>query len=1250
MSGDTFDVHVLPVGPVDSFADAGTLDEAKLTVAALAQMGGRPVTAADMPEVIVSLSGADAALARWSTKRDGEDRSSALLWFGHGQARDVGAVLHVPRTRPDGGNAYVTPAMFAHHIHEEQTRRQRNSDDLWAVVVIEACNGRSFVGDIANLFQGSRRPPGHALLLVGSGEISGPGYLGKFRQALEDYLVSLTHHDQVFTLRHIADVVCRDKDVFFSQILGADPGTEFRLVLPGDFQDAGAMTVADQQRLKAGDALRSVPVGRVAAGASHLETTTRFAGRAEDLQRIADWAGNPRGAAVLAVTGPAGAGKSALLAEAVRRAPEGNLPGVVVLALTGSTPDDVVRRLAMWLGLQDQEGAYVDAVRAAFVNAPPQGQWLIVADALDEARDPVQVASVLRDLTNVPGVRLLVGTRPASARGAIGDQGDVPGTDLLEVLGSRTGYAEVWTVEPDAVGAREYTEKHVRRLAMRHLEPGDTLSALVRKVADRVESHVRSGEWQFLQATLVIQAIEERTTILFDNDSLSVLLESNRSGLFGAAVTRITAEMPKARAFLRALTYGHGRGLPRAEGIWAKAAAGLAGDGGVDDGDLASFLHLAAGYIMLDGEYRRSVYRLANRSFTDQLLETGDHEQERFGMFAALLELADRQARSKERMSPHLRSRLAEYASDCGAQGWAALAGHTAVLDALPMPSLTALALSPRPGAEAAAIDLPIEVVGTVVSAHLIESSDHDDRPGLRQLGGLRATGRLHEAGPNAAWRIRWGRLRRVPPHLQLEGVDGAVSAVAADPSARWLVTGSLDGTILVWEPWRRHHPTRLMRDATSAVSAIGACGSKGIDDVPVLLAAAHEDRKVRLWQLTSEVPTSQTHTSREVIRAIVALHGEPFRFVIAGEAGYVALLDAAGIAPQQTEPPSSTEVVGLVPISGRCGERFFATAQQSGHIGLWSADGPSPVLLSVVRSPSVLAGMATAASAEGAILVTTSMSGAVGYWKLNGDNKIVADVEAEQQDNRPRDLGRQAIPVVVSAAGRTASIFGQNDGVLMVTCPGGRLEPVQMGKKAIRAMTVLRGPHSGPVVAVTVERDRRVHFWDPSVPVGFQGEGGSYPVADHMYRHEWANGGEALVIVKKRGDEARPMVLDATNGDEWLSADAVLTEENGTCGTGTIVGVAAQELGYRVVAEVPLVSERGFVNVAATANRRGAVVLWRRAGEGWDRLRVIELGAACRGLVVLNELRLAVSTDDGVLVLDLCGTCSSDGSENDDE
>jgi hypothetical protein len=996
------------------------------------------------------------------------------------------------------------------------------------------------------------------------------------------------------------------------------------------------MIVADQQRLKAGSVLRQMPVGQVAAGAGHLETTTRFTGRAADLQRIAGWAGTSNGAPVLIVTGAAGAGKSVLLAEAVRRAPDSHPSrALVVLALTGSTPDDVIRRLASGLGLRDGEITSVEAVRAALAHIPPEGRWLIVADALDEARDPVQVASMLRDLAEVPGVKLLVGTRAKAAGGE-------PGTDLLEVLGSRTGHAEVWTVGPDVVGAREYTENHVRRLAERHLAPGDALSAIVRKVADRVESHLRSGKWQFLQATLVIQAIEEKTTILLDDEPLSDLLESNTSGLFSAAVARITAEMPKARAFLLALTYGHGRGLPRAEGVWMKAAAGLAGESGVDDGDLALFLHRAAGYIMVDGEYRRSVYRLAHRSFTDQLLESGDQEQERFGVFAALLDLAARQAQLGERVSPHLRSRLAEYASDCGARGWAALAAQTAVLDVLPMPSLSALALSPRPGSEAAEIDLPIEVLGTVTSAHLIESSQQDDRPGLRQLGGMRATGRLHEAGPNAAWRICWGRLRRTPPHLQLEGVDGAVSVVASNPSARWLVTGSLDGTVLVWEPWRRHSPTKVLRSTTRAVVAIAARGNNE-DDVPALLAVAHEDRKIQMWDVVDEGTEPRTYTSSEAIRAITVMQDEPARFVVVGEGGYVALLDEAGIALQQNEPASSAEVIAVVPISGRAGERLFATAQRTGHIGLWSADGASPVLLSVTEFSGLLSGMAAATTPVGTVLVTTAVNGAVGYWKLD-DDRIVPDVESEQRNDLPRNLEGQALPVVVSDAGTTLPIFGRTDGDLLMTSGDGCLDAVSMGKRAIRGMTVLRGPHAGPVVAVTVERDRRVHFWDPSVSLGPISEVGPYPVAEHIGLHVGANGDEALVIVEKSAGRSTNTVLDAVSGEEWTSAAEVEVEAKSSAHVDTIVGNAEGDLGRRVTAQVPLILDEEWVRVAATADRNGSVVLWRCVdAERWEQFRVIELGSPCRGMLALKDLRLAVSTDDGVLVLDVSGACSSE-------
>ncbi len=195
---------------------------------------------------------------------------------------------------------------------------------------------------------------------------------------------------------------------------------------------------------------------------------------------------------------------------------------------------------------------------------------------------------------------------------------------------------------------------------------------------------------------------------------------------------------------------------------------------------------------------------------------------------------------------------------------------------------------------------LPIEVLGTVASAHLIRAATPADRPGLRQLGGLRAAGRLHPAGSGAAWEVCWGRLRTLPPHLKLAGTDGAVSALAAHDRAPWLVTGTLDGTVTVWEPWRAHHPTQVLHGSDRPVSALAALGEGpdgSGDEGPGLLLAAHDDRTLHLWDTGDDrrpVPPAVAKAG-EVVRFAAALPGGVRRFALGGDGGYLALLDADG-------------------------------------------------------------------------------------------------------------------------------------------------------------------------------------------------------------------------------------------------------------------------------------------------------------------------------------------------------------------
>ncbi|UYM25755.1 WD40 domain-containing protein [Streptomyces albus] len=103
-------------------------------------------------------------------------------------------------------------------------------------------------------------------------------------------------------------------------------------------------------------------------------------------------------------------------------------------------------------------------------------------------------------------------------------------------------------------------------------------------------------------------------------------------------------------------------------------------------------------------------------------------------------------------------------------------------------------------------------MLGSLTAAPLIRAARPADRPGLRQLGALRTTGRLPQAGPGASWWVSWGLLRRHAPHLTLGGHTRPVRALASwnEGSARF-VSGAEDGSVMVWDPWFSHAPIAVV-------------------------------------------------------------------------------------------------------------------------------------------------------------------------------------------------------------------------------------------------------------------------------------------------------------------------------------------------------------------------------------------------------------------------------------------------------
>jgi hypothetical protein len=536
---------------------------------------------------------------------------------GHGEYSDFGyhlaladsdSPLHEENSLP--GDRLQT------NLRNRIARRADAAGDGWVLLILDTCGSFDGSWDIYRRFD--RRPPNVGVIGTTHG---GAAFAGTFSQKFGEEMTGFTGNDtDGIPVRELSRRL-EESGFPVNQNFAATA----RLPLPLDAAPPTQATLDVYAELrtvldKAPAEMRDHFYAK-AQGAEIGEAAWHFSGRANERRVLSAWLSSA-GGGMFVVTGVAGSGKSALLGmilatsdDDIRRGlanlrqepiPDDQRPvGVTfnaVVHLRGLTIADAIQTLASKLALGGVSD--VDALIAA---ARERGAAFILVDALDEARDPMTIAALLRQLALVPGVRVLIGTRQSLHQDL--DTPMPPDGEVLVALDARPEHT--LTLQRDADAVRLYV---ARRLQQPGVPP---LGIAASRVAELIASH----DEPFLFARLAVHEIIADPKWAASMDRLTQLLSGKHRGIFARAVQRLAADEPKAEALLHALTYARGNGFPRTGGVWVIAGAALS-DRSSNDSLVAKVLKVAAPYIMHDSEFGQGVYRLAHRTFVEHYLRS----------------------------------------------------------------------------------------------------------------------------------------------------------------------------------------------------------------------------------------------------------------------------------------------------------------------------------------------------------------------------------------------------------------------------------------------------------------------------------------------------------------------------------------------------------------------------------------------------------------------------------------------------
>ncbi|MEU2346317.1 hypothetical protein ABZ745_31565 [Streptomyces sp. NPDC013082] len=1127
------------------------------------------------------LRGADAVnerLEHWANPTKPED--SFLYWVGHGSSDGGSTTLlahtHSPNPLTRGG---ISPQDLLHYL----TTRQAHRGAGWAIVVIDACTSARFVDQL--YAQALIDANATNFVLVATSH-DGSTTIGAFRRALAIALVTAFRGQDSIDLRELATELNRSLDgspthahttAGRALLHRARPTPAAAWNTPLDVAAEITSVLAD---LDDDERRHFLPK---AAGAELGQQNWYFEGRDSERNDIFTWL-NTVEHGMLAITGPAGSGKSALLGHVlVHTRPElaapltraGQLSPLPVgtsapedvfdaaIHLTGATPQAILARVAHTAGapaptatdpLARQTKSLIEHLHTR--GQPGQGRQsgarlTMLLDALDEAHQPLFIAEhILRPLAALPGIRLVIGTRRSTFEGP--DQPQPADQNLITALGAlhpaTAPHTRVLGLSRDQQAMTRYIQR--RLTASAHHGTLTTDATALQATA----SLLGSLERHFLYARLAVHEILHAPALAQDP---TPLLNTDHRGLFARAVDRLTARHPANGPLLHALALAQGHGLPARDGIWATAATALQpqDDSPVTDQEITTLLHDAAPYLMLDAEHGQSVYRLAHRTFSEHLATTRpDLARDHQDVTVALTTSADDRLPPSP-PNPYLIHQLPEHAALAGPSGWTTLDQHPRILDRISPTALTTSAMLHAYGR----IVLPPAVTGTIAAHHDLLAATPADRRGLREIATIRTTSRppshSHE-DPQSAWTLCWAHLTHHPLHLTLTGHTNSVEAVAAFTTTdgrTLLATGSTDDTVRIWDPDTGQQVGEPLTGHTNSVEAVAAFTTT---DGRTLLATGSTDDTVRIWdpdtgQQVGEPLTGHTN-SVEAVAAFTTTDGRTL--LATGSTDDTVRIWDPDTGQQVGEPLTghTNRVEAVAAFTTTDGRTLLATGSTDYTVRIWDPDTGQQVgepLTGLVGAVETVAAF-TALDGRASLAAGGNFDGTVQIWDPDTGRPVGSPLTGHYH----RVLAAAAF---TGPDGRTLLATGGDDHTVRIWDPAGGQqvgEPLTGHTGAVKAVTAFTRPNERALLA-TGGDDQTVRIWDPT---------GGQQVGEPLTGHTGAV--KAVTAFTRPNERA----LLATGGDDqtvrvWEAATGQqigepLTDRTGRAGAVAMFTFAAPD------------------------------------------------------------------------------------------